>query len=762
MKDDHKLENICLNFSSMLLSFSLMYTIATTVKIDIIFPRQLLLFLLIFELIFLFIKKPIFFFIPLIVGLIITLVLIQYDRTIIIQTVQSASQFFDNIISNITDSAPIQEDYKIYYFVLFSAIFSLISLISIYNHKKYKLLYILSYFTLVIYWYNFIDAAFTALIMLSFSLILTIVTVNYSMIVNNSIKGNVVNKTKFSLFLKPILLISIISLILATVLPKWNNPVDWVWFETKIVDTFPVILDFRSDPVYDRGNSNASRFNFSTTGFNPNNSSLGGKVVPNNRVVMTLKSSKPVYLRGSVKHTYTGKNWTSEEIMAYKTKAGYNFYFQDLNLGYKSEHLKSITISNKNFASTTLFSPLYPVSIDLKGNSDFYVNEDMILDYPNGIYKNESYTVHYFEELPYDKLIESDIYKRKTDLRNLSYYLQTSNTVTSRTINLTEQIVENANNDYEKALLIENYLKKNYSYTLDVEDFSKSDNPDFVDYFLFESEEGYCTYYATAMAVMLRIAGIPSRYVEGYVASEEINPGEYKVSQSNAHAWVEAFIEPVGWISFDPTPYYEVLNTVDIIEESVSEQIDENTPDANEDRIPDDPRRPNREDIVEEGNNLIIDTDNPDEVNTTFTNTWYIPLFFLAIVGILFLRIIYLAFKRNYREKRLKNLNSSERIEQYYYDINSLLGLLGFPKNDDETYYEYSNRINYKFFKLDDIELKKITDIFIKTKYGYKEASKEEIELMEKFRAILTNRYKNYEGKLKYLMKKYVLGSIKF
>jgi hypothetical protein len=89
--------------------------------------------------------------------------------------------------------------------------------------------------------------------------------------------------------------------------------------------------------------------------FNPNNSTLGGKVTPNSRVVMTVKSSKPVYLRGSVKHTYNGTNWTSEEMTAYKTNSGNNFDFQVL--GYKKT--KQTIYATSLYQIEILHLPLY-------------------------------------------------------------------------------------------------------------------------------------------------------------------------------------------------------------------------------------------------------------------------------------------------------------------------------------------------------------------------------------------------------------------
>ncbi len=80
-----------------------------------------------------------------------------------------------------------------------------------------------------------------------------------------------------------------------------------------------------------------------------------------------------------------------------------------------------------------------------------------------------------------------------------------------------------------------------------------SDNP--LEDFLFRHKYGNCEYFASAMAVMLRIAGIPSRVVGGYKGGYYNDAGEYYlVPQKNAHVWVEAYMENRGWLRMDPTP----------------------------------------------------------------------------------------------------------------------------------------------------------------------------------------------------------------
>ena len=74
------------------------------------------------------------------------------------------------------------------------------------------------------------------------------------------------------------------------------------------------------------------------------------------------------------------------------------------------------------------------------------------------------------------------------------------------------------------------------------------------DEFLFETRSGFCEHYASAFALLMRIAGIPSRIVLGYLGGEENDLGGYQiVRQSDAHAWVEVALQGRGWVRVDPT-----------------------------------------------------------------------------------------------------------------------------------------------------------------------------------------------------------------
>jgi protein-glutamine gamma-glutamyltransferase len=121
-----------------------------------------------------------------------------------------------------------------------------------------------------------------------------------------------------------------------------------------------------------------------------------------------------------------------------------------------------------------------------------------------------------------------------------------------RIAELAKKISGNANNPYEQSLAMEKYLQTNFTYTLNIQG---KPGVDPLTYFLFESRAGFCEYFATAMAVMLRTQGIPSREVNGFLPGEYNDvAGDYIVRASDAHSWVEAYFPGVGWLTFDPTP----------------------------------------------------------------------------------------------------------------------------------------------------------------------------------------------------------------
>src|SRR5690606_9450891 len=108
-----------------------------------------------------------------------------------------------------------------------------------------------------------------------------------------------------------------------------------------------------------------------------------------------------------------------------------------------------------------------------------------------------------------------------------------------------------------KVEAVQAYLLKHYSYTLDqpLSDRVRSGAIDPVEGFLFDTKAGHCEYFATAMALLLREVGVPTRSVNGFYGAHYNNLGDfYAVRQADAHSWVEIYFDQLGWVTFDPTP----------------------------------------------------------------------------------------------------------------------------------------------------------------------------------------------------------------
>jgi transglutaminase-like putative cysteine protease len=130
-------------------------------------------------------------------------------------------------------------------------------------------------------------------------------------------------------------------------------------------------------------------------------------------------------------------------------------------------------------------------------------------------------------------------------------YTQLPANTPDRVAERTSRLTARADNPYETARVIEQWLEENREYSLDVD---RAPSGNVADAFLFEMERGYCTYYATTMATMLRTQGIPARVAVGYTAGQQVSEDTWVVRGFDSHTWVEVYFPETGWVRFDPTP----------------------------------------------------------------------------------------------------------------------------------------------------------------------------------------------------------------
>lgn len=313
-------------------------------------------------------------------------------------------------------------------------------------------------------------------------------------------------------------------------------------------------------------NDARTAFSLSATGWQPLGSErLGGPVAPADTPVMQVETSGRTLLRGIVKNEYTGLSWQDSTTPRRYLFVSPRFYQLKNDL---------FDFTRPQSSVRDALPALEPIAVTLRADtaSTLYLTQRFKSPTGEGIVAyfspaGELFATHSLKmgeqyafqgrrltgETPGVRaaVLEShdpqDPYLE--DVRAL--YLQLPASVSPEVYQLAQQLCARLDNDYDRAAAICMHLQNAYPYTL-----LQGEPPatrDFVSWFLFEEKQGYCTSFASAMAVMCRALGIPARYIEGYAATPDAD-GIARVTQQHAHAWVEVYFPGFGWLSFDPTP----------------------------------------------------------------------------------------------------------------------------------------------------------------------------------------------------------------
>ena len=329
-------------------------------------------------------------------------------------------------------------------------------------------------------------------------------------------------------------------------------------------------------------------------------------------------------------------------------------------------------------------------------------------------------------------------------------YLQLPQSLPQRVRDLSVSLTASSDNRYDKVKAIEQFLSSKFPYNLDVRTTPR--NRDFVDYFIFDLKEGYCTYYASAMAILARCAGIPARYVEGYMLPPKpIEPGSstYMVSNMQAHSWVEVYFEGYGWLPFEPTsPFRSNFYSDSSIEASISGEYNS----AYEDYM----------EIIKRyshGNNSG-GADLVTDLEAQKSSYLLISVITFGAVILIFLVVLSVNLLRSkLRLYMILNLPPRECILKLYDYFIKILSLQGLGLQGGETPFQYSRRIDgFMFFS--PVKFKVITDIFVKCRYGLNDANEKEKQLISDFRYSFMSETKINMGKSKFFLLKCILGKI--
>ncbi len=497
--------------------------------------------------------------------------------------------------------------------------------------------------------------------------------------------------------LSPFLLV----ILLATMLIKAPaDPYDW-GFVKKIGQFFKSEYIKISETVFGQGwDSGGAVIGFSDRG------SFGGDLAVSPRTVMEVtawaESDRTMYLAGKRFDTFDGKEWQKENtedvdeqlldsietysaILANKGDAPVSDYIQRSNISvvYKDMHTLCVFTPQKTLPNRMLVQYRRPqgpdyLFVDKKVADDKYdiayyrINRDSEV-FLELVAKPQKVTEESFEEAKKELEVGDEVsyedYVSYHDSIRQKYLPETE--ISPKMQAYMDELLEGADSDYEKLRRMEEMFHSfHYTHTPGDLPESISSEAEYLDYFIFEKQEGYCSYYATAFVLLARANGIPARYVQGYAVPMG-KRRRSEVDSSTGHAWPEAYLEGIGWVRFEPTPGMRV----------------------SESWLTDEEVRNNKKNDVDTAPVVLPPSveDEEEEVKEPIHLEWY-QIVIPVAVGALFILLIFAVMAI---VKKVRYATLSERGKAVSICKNSLdlLKRVRLGRKDEETLSEYALRV---------------------------------------------------------------------
>lgn len=277
-----------------------------------------------------------------------------------------------------------------------------------------------------------------------------------------------------------------------------------------------------------------------------------------------------MHLRGTALDTYDGRAWSQSEAMRPPAEANDNGVVIESRGDDSGKYQQMPSKDDKVWKldlepidPPVLFLPEHTVGLRFRTRGQFGPEAPQrAFRGPEGEFR---YQPTDDRGVKYDITVSANG-KRPTFQRlagDRNRYLLVPADLPPRIKKLAEEWTRSASTPRAKADAIQHHLQTEYRYDLGSPS-GRAKQP--LDDFLFESRRGHCEFYSTAMAIMLRTVGVPTRNVTGFIGGSYNRFGRfYAVRQGDAHSWVEAYIDGEGWLTFDPTPPSEAAPKSDVV-----------------------------------------------------------------------------------------------------------------------------------------------------------------------------------------------------
>lgn len=495
------------------------------------------------------------------------------------------------------------------------------------------------------------------------------------------------DRQKYMLWIMPFVALYFVLMLL---MPTPENPYEWRFVREK----YAQIRDSFMSLAQNLSRGGGEEFDASLSGFSEEGE-LGDEIEENDREVMTLtRTGKPtmnVYLTGRIYDTFDGRSWlqknhdTAEDPFrdAVQIQKAVRSREDDYMSNYLSE--TTLLIRYTHLRTACLFTPLKTRRIQMQGvNNPYFLDGDNLLFQKKRGYGTEYEATYYQLNVGanlFDQFLRSaDPGDTDEEQIRRVYDVYTDGIALSEeTSRYLEEVAGNAYDRLDWLRKIEQELAS-FTYTKQPEKLPEdaADAATFLDYFLLESREGYCTHFATAFVLLARSQGMPARYVQGFCVPMR-GAGEVSVYNNMAHAWPEVYFEGVGWIPFEPTPGYGRLRYTPW----ETEQKEGNIEGSQEEIL----RKEERADDPVSGNV-------PEAEEENGNSTWrFLRTILYAVAAVCVTGFLFLVIQRIFRRRRYRRMDVTGRFRVVAAVNMRILGMLGFRRNESETLQEFRKHI---------------------------------------------------------------------
>jgi transglutaminase-like putative cysteine protease len=262
----------------------------------------------------------------------------------------------------------------------------------------------------------------------------------------------------------------------------------------------------------------------------------------------TTDDATPEYLRIATLDQFDGRTWTLEEMQAGADQLARDGLPPPPGLSdgiFVAPVTTSVSVVALNSPRLPLPYPVTRVAIDgdWRWDADSF---DVFTADLDGTAQGVAYTAQSLEVRP----SSNDLRLAPAAADSLADYTQVPPFTETELAPLTEQVTAGETTDYDKALALQNWFRTEFTYSLD-----RPSGNGLSDLQAFLADRsGYCEQFSATMALMARIAGIPSRVQVGFAPGSQLADGTWEVTAHDAHAWPELWFSGVGWVRFEPTP----------------------------------------------------------------------------------------------------------------------------------------------------------------------------------------------------------------